>query len=223
MTEPDPEILALAPEDAAPLLYGPWRDHVNGGGYGTMAPPWPEMATLPGTLDALVIRGWVTVAARVQAAASALAAERDRLQAENTALRDEMARAARLRRGPARRSARPEPLPGARATMRDVAARAGVGLKTVSRVVNDEPGVSPPTAARVTAAISELSFRPNEAARFLRTGRVPAAPGNDAARAVITEELLRADAAAIADDDITDDDLGDAPDGAGQQAQLPFP
>ena len=30
-----------------------------------------------------------------------------------------------------------------RPTMRDVAALAGVSLKTVSRVVNDEPGVSP--------------------------------------------------------------------------------
>ncbi|MEV8096896.1 LacI family DNA-binding transcriptional regulator [Kitasatospora sp. NPDC085879] len=59
---------------------------------------------------------------------------------------------------------------GARPTMKDVAATAGVGLKTVSRVVNDEPGVSPAMAARVQAAIDELGFRRNDSARLLRTG-----------------------------------------------------
>ena len=39
-----------------------------------------------------------------------------------------------------------------RATMRDVAALAGVGIKTVSRVINDEPNVSPATIAQVRAA-----------------------------------------------------------------------
>jgi LacI family transcriptional regulator len=58
-----------------------------------------------------------------------------------------------------------------RPTMNDVAARAGVGLKTVSRVVNGEPGVLPSTAALVRRAIDELGFRRNDSARQLRTGR----------------------------------------------------
>jgi LacI family transcriptional regulator len=52
--------------------------------------------------------------------------------------------------------------------MRDVAARAGVSFKTVSRVVNDEPGVSPELVARVRLAVDELGFRPNPGARVLR-------------------------------------------------------
>ncbi len=55
--------------------------------------------------------------------------------------------------------------------MKDVAARAGVGLKTVSRVVNEEPGVTPDTMARVQAAIDALGFRRNDSARLLRTRR----------------------------------------------------
>lgn len=60
---------------------------------------------------------------------------------------------------------------GVRPTMKDVAARAGVGLKTVSRVVNAESGVTPETEARVQAAIAELGFRRNDSARMLRKGR----------------------------------------------------
>ncbi|GAB2614565.1 LacI family DNA-binding transcriptional regulator [Streptomyces capparidis] len=60
---------------------------------------------------------------------------------------------------------------GARPTMKDVAARAGVGLKTVSRVVNGEPGVTPDTVQRVQAAIEALGFRRNDSARILRKGR----------------------------------------------------
>jgi LacI family transcriptional regulator len=55
--------------------------------------------------------------------------------------------------------------------MRDVAERAGVSLKTVSRVINDEPGVAPHTAERVGAAITELGFQRNDLARSLRQGR----------------------------------------------------
>jgi len=55
--------------------------------------------------------------------------------------------------------------------MKDVASRAGVALKTVSRVVNGEPGVTPETAERVLGAIEYLGFRRNESARLLRTGR----------------------------------------------------
>ena len=58
-----------------------------------------------------------------------------------------------------------------RPTMRDVAQRAGVGLKTVSRVVNEEPGVSADTAQRVRDAIEQLGFRRNDGARLLRQGR----------------------------------------------------
>jgi LacI family transcriptional regulator len=55
--------------------------------------------------------------------------------------------------------------------MKDVAALAGVALKTVSRVVNDEPGVTPGTAERVRAAIEALGFRRNDGARVLRKGQ----------------------------------------------------
>ena len=60
---------------------------------------------------------------------------------------------------------------GNRPTMKDVAARAGVGLKTVSRVVNGEPGVTPETEHRVREAIEALGFRRNDSARVLRKGR----------------------------------------------------
>jgi LacI family transcriptional regulator len=58
-----------------------------------------------------------------------------------------------------------------RPTMRDVAERAGVSLKTVSRVINEEPGVAGPTAERVASAIVELGFQRNDLARSLRQGR----------------------------------------------------
>jgi LacI family transcriptional regulator len=57
-----------------------------------------------------------------------------------------------------------------RPTMRDVASRAGVSLKTVSRVINGEPGVAVATAARVGDAIDELGFQRNDLARSLRQG-----------------------------------------------------
>jgi LacI family transcriptional regulator, galactose operon repressor len=55
--------------------------------------------------------------------------------------------------------------------MSDVAAAAGVSLKTVSRVVNAEPGVNPATALRVREAIDRLGFRRNYVARALRRGQ----------------------------------------------------
>jgi hypothetical protein len=57
------------------------------------------------------------------------------------------------------------------ATMRDVAALAGVSVKTVSRVVNLEPHTRPEVVQRVRAAIAELQWVPNGSARTLRTGR----------------------------------------------------
>ena len=65
-------------------------------------------------------------------------------------------------------SLRESPIGGRRPTMRDVAARAQVSFKTVSRVVNDEGGVSPLLERRVRKAIEELDFRPNVGARILR-------------------------------------------------------
>ena len=63
----------------------------------------------------------------------------------------------------------PAPRPPApRATMRDVAALAGVSLKTVSRVLNREAGVSPAMSARVQQAADELAFQLNLGARSLR-------------------------------------------------------
>jgi LacI family transcriptional regulator len=58
-------------------------------------------------------------------------------------------------------------------TMRDVAARARVSAKTVSRVFNDDPHVSPETRARVAEALHELGYVPNSLARNFRTGRAP--------------------------------------------------
>lgn len=57
-----------------------------------------------------------------------------------------------------------------RATMSDVARLAGVSIKTVSRVVNSEPGVHAETAERVLAAIERLGFRRNVGALNLRRG-----------------------------------------------------
>jgi DNA-binding LacI/PurR family transcriptional regulator len=55
--------------------------------------------------------------------------------------------------------------------LKDVAARAGVSIKTVSNVVNGHVHVAPATRARVQAAIDELGYLPNLAARQLRAGR----------------------------------------------------
>lgn len=57
---------------------------------------------------------------------------------------------------------------GGSITIRDVAQRAGVGIKTVSRVVNNEPNVAPATAERVRAAIAELRWEPDAHASNLR-------------------------------------------------------
>src|SRR3977135_151443 len=55
-----------------------------------------------------------------------------------------------------------------RPTMLDVAALAGVALKTVSRVVNGEPGVSPALEAKVRRAIEQLNYRRDANASMLR-------------------------------------------------------
>lgn len=71
-----------------------------------------------------------------------------------------------------------------RATMKDVARLAGVGIKTVSRVVNREPGVSPAMAARVEAAVSELGYRPDAGASALRR-----ADGRSSAIGVVVDDV----------------------------------
>ncbi|MBF9069386.1 LacI family DNA-binding transcriptional regulator [Streptacidiphilus fuscans] len=55
--------------------------------------------------------------------------------------------------------------------MRDVAERAGVGLGTVSRVLNGSGAVREETAGRVLAAIEAIGFQRNEIARSLRPGQ----------------------------------------------------
>jgi len=67
-------------------------------------------------------------------------------------------------------TSRSESSPRLRATIRDVAALAGVGTKTVSRVINDEANVSPQTRARVERAVLALNFKPNQGAGALRRG-----------------------------------------------------
>jgi LacI family transcriptional regulator len=55
-------------------------------------------------------------------------------------------------------------------TIYDIAARAGVGIATVSRVINGSRRVSEQTRKEVQAAMAELGFRPNNAARRLAAG-----------------------------------------------------
>lgn len=57
-----------------------------------------------------------------------------------------------------------------RARITDVAKRAGVSIKTVSRVVNEESGVREDTRARVAQAVRELGYVPNSFARSLKSG-----------------------------------------------------
>ena len=56
-------------------------------------------------------------------------------------------------------------------TIHDVAERAGVSIKTVSRVLNKEPNVKPETRERVLAAAEALRYRPSVSARSLAGSR----------------------------------------------------
>jgi LacI family transcriptional regulator len=60
---------------------------------------------------------------------------------------------------------------GKRATIRDVATRAGVSHQTVSRVINLNPNVADDTRERVQAAIRELGYVPSPMARGLLSNR----------------------------------------------------
>jgi LacI family transcriptional regulator len=67
---------------------------------------------------------------------------------------------------------RPRPnTPGQAATINDVAARASVSKRTVTRVVNGEPHVAHAVRVRVMEAVAELSYRADPAARRLASGR----------------------------------------------------
>lgn len=57
-----------------------------------------------------------------------------------------------------------------RSTIRDVARVARVSVSTVSRVLNDHPYVTDETRRRVAEAMDELGYRPDVAARSMRTG-----------------------------------------------------
>lgn len=63
--------------------------------------------------------------------------------------------------------------PGAEATatLHDVARAASVSIKTVSNVINGYPHIRPETRERVETAIDLLQYKPNRAARSLRSGR----------------------------------------------------
>lgn len=58
-----------------------------------------------------------------------------------------------------------------RTTIQDVAARAQVSIKTVSRVLNGEPSVRPSTRERVEKVISSMNYRPDPSARRLAGNR----------------------------------------------------
>ncbi|MFJ3978879.1 LacI family DNA-binding transcriptional regulator [Streptomyces sp. NPDC090021] len=97
---------------------------------------------------------------------------------------------------------------GGRPTLEEVAVRAGVGRGTVSRVINGSSKVSEQTRAAVEAAVTELGYVPNRAARALAANR------NDAIALVIPEpearffaepyfsEVVRGVGAALAETDI---------------------
>lgn len=59
-----------------------------------------------------------------------------------------------------------------RATLKDVAAHAGVSHQTVSNVLNGHPSIRPTTRERVLSAIQALDYHPNQAAKALREARV---------------------------------------------------
>lgn len=61
--------------------------------------------------------------------------------------------------------------PAKRPTIRDIAKRAGVSYQTVSRVMNNHPGVAPQTQKRVSEIARKMGYRPNRAAQMMHTQR----------------------------------------------------
>src|SRR3954464_10630527 len=69
-----------------------------------------------------------------------------------------------------------------RSILRDVAAVAGVSLRTASRVLNDDPRVAVDTRARVQQVMRDLKYTPDSMARSLRAG-------TDTAVAMVVESI----------------------------------
>ena len=63
--------------------------------------------------------------------------------------------------------------------IRDVARLAGVSYQTVSRVLNEHPSIRETTKQRVLDVITEIGYRPNQAARALVTSRSRNPAGGD--------------------------------------------
>lgn len=61
--------------------------------------------------------------------------------------------------------------PSVRVTIRHVAARAGVGIATVSRALNGDPEIAAATRERILAVCRDLGYEPSSAARSLKRGR----------------------------------------------------
>lgn len=85
----------------------------------------------------------------------------------------------------------------ARATLKLVAARAGVSRQTVSNVVNSPHLVRPQTLSKVKQALDELDYRPHLAARQLRTQRsqligLRLEPVRDGINGVVLDRFLHA-------------------------------
>ncbi|BBE73369.1 LacI family DNA-binding transcriptional regulator [Oharaeibacter diazotrophicus] len=86
----------------------------------------------------------------------------------------------------------------ARVGIRDVAARAGVSVGTVSRVINDHPSVTPEVRAAVKAIVAELDYRPDTFAQSMRrrTSRTVGVVVPDLANPFFAEILQSAERAA---------------------------
>ena len=67
---------------------------------------------------------------------------------------------------------RPPTRPGAppRVGIKDIARALGVSIGTVDRALHDKPGINPATRARVLHTAKALGYRPNLAARHLKSG-----------------------------------------------------
>src|SRR5579872_5375846 len=57
------------------------------------------------------------------------------------------------------------------ANQREIAERANTSLKTVSRVINQDPLVNTETRARIEAIIADVGYEPHQAARMIRSQR----------------------------------------------------
>lgn len=59
----------------------------------------------------------------------------------------------------------------AKVTIKDVAKDAGVGLGSVSRAINGQPGISPKTKEKILKSIEKLGYVPNQAAQSMRSNK----------------------------------------------------